>query len=108
MFALFVMLLASITACSPQAPLSPTEVLVKRGRQVYQTNCAACHNADPKLKGSLGPDVWGSSKELLTARIVHGNYPAGYTPKKAGGGMPALPHLKNEIDALYEYLNAQP
>jgi mono/diheme cytochrome c family protein len=93
---------------SPRAPLSPEAqkvALVNRGRAIYQTQCTACHHSDPHKPGSLGPDVWGSSRELLEARIVRGEYPKGYTPKRSTHIMVALPHLKGELDALTAYLN---
>jgi mono/diheme cytochrome c family protein len=76
-----------------------------RGKVVYQSNCIACHNANPKLPGSLGPEVNGASKELLAARILHGNYPEGYQPKRSSHIMQALPHLNGDIDALAAFLN---
>jgi mono/diheme cytochrome c family protein len=89
---------------APPPPLTP-EQLLSRGQTIYQSNCIACHNADPKRVGSIGPDVWGSSKELLLGKIVKGEYPQGYTPKRQTAVMVKLPHLEKEIDALYYYLN---
>jgi mono/diheme cytochrome c family protein len=80
--------------------------LIARGKVVYLANCITCHNSNPRKPGSLGPDVAGSSKELLIARIVHGKYPDGYTPKRSSHVMQALPHLVGDIDALVAYLNA--
>jgi mono/diheme cytochrome c family protein len=85
---------------------SPEAKLIARGRAVYAANCAACHASNPKLQGSQGPDVWGSSKELLTARIINGNYPEGYKPKRESAIMPAMPHVKNDIDGLHAFLNS--
>lgn len=82
------------------------ETLAARGRVLYLSHCIACHNQNPKLNGSLGPDVWGSSKELLEARVVHGTYPAGYTPKRQSQAMPAMPHLAKELDAIVAFLSA--
>ena len=79
---------------------------VTRGRSVYMTACMACHNSDPKVDGVLGPPVYGSSLELLTARIMTATYPPGYTPKRPSKTMVALPHLKDDIDAIHAYLNA--
>lgn len=78
---------------------------VQKGRQVYNTHCTACHNANPKLDGLVGPAVFGSSLELLERRIVNGDYPPGYTPKRPSKQMVALPFLKGEIPALHAYLN---
>ncbi|MFZ9594572.1 MAG: c-type cytochrome [Bdellovibrionia bacterium] len=103
--------LAFLFACTPKAPETPQDPMtlsIQRGKVVYQTQCTACHHSDPKRSGSIGPDVYGSSKELLEARILRGEYPKGYTPKRASHIMQALPHLKNEIQALYDYLNQSP
>ena len=91
-------------ACGPQqtADLSP---LALEGKRVYQNVCIACHNGDPTLDAALGPAVAGSSVELLEARVVRGEYPPGYTPKKPGSGvMPAFPYLAEQIPALAAYL----
>jgi mono/diheme cytochrome c family protein len=106
-------LLLALTSCrcqsggsSEASKASPEAQLIARGRAVYVSNCTACHATNPKLHGSQGPDVYGSSKELLTARILEAKYPEGYKPKRESAAMPALPHLKNDIDALHAYLNA--
>jgi mono/diheme cytochrome c family protein len=108
---LFVFSFLSLVSCTSKsgdvapAALDP-KALAKRGRAIYQSNCTACHNSNPHKVGSLGPDVYGSSKELLEARILKGAYPPGYTPKRETHVMAALPHLKGEIDALFAYLNS--
>jgi mono/diheme cytochrome c family protein len=93
-------------APAPPAPPAPThEELVARGRSLYMSNCAACHNANPTQIGSLGPAVSGSSRELLEYRVVRGDYPPGYTPKRDTRQMVPLPHLAGEIAALVAYLD---
>jgi mono/diheme cytochrome c family protein len=95
------MLALAIVACKATPPLSPE---AERGRQVYQSNCTACHNSDPALPGSLGPEVKGSSRALLEARILRAEYPAGYTPKRETRIMQALPALQDDVPAIAEYL----
>lgn len=85
---------------------SDPQALLKRGRMIYQTNCTACHHSDPNKAGSLGPEVFGSSLELLEARIMRGTYPEGYKPKRDTKSMVPLPHLEKEIPALFQYLNS--
>ncbi len=77
---------------------------VARGRQVYAANCTACHHVDPTLDGTMGPAIAGSSRELLVARVLGGDYPSGYTPKRDTGLMQPLPHLRAQIDDLAAYL----
>jgi mono/diheme cytochrome c family protein len=77
---------------------------VTRGRSVYKSVCVACHAADPSQPGSLGPAIADSSRELLEARVIHGTYPKGYTPKRPGNEMPEFPTLAGSIDDLAAYL----
>jgi hypothetical protein len=85
---------------------APPPPSVARGRIVYQTQCIACHNPDPRKRGSLGPEVFGSSKELLEARIMRAEYPPGYKPKRNSHTMVALPHLKNDLESIHLFLDA--
>lgn len=96
---------ATATNTTEAAPEDPQATLLKRGKLVYETNCISCHNRDPKQRGGVGPDVWGSSLELLEARVIHGRYPEGYTPKQTSGAMAAMPFLKNDLAALHAHLN---
>jgi len=93
-------------ACS-DAPEAPgTSPLVEQGRRVYQNVCIACHAGDPAKDGAVGPAIAGASRELLEARVVRGEYPPGYTPKRAGNAMPRFEYLADQIDALAAYLAA--
>ena len=55
-----------------------------RGKAIYNLNCISCHNLDPKKQGSIGPQIYGSSKELLSKKILFGKYPKNYKPKRSG------------------------
>jgi len=92
----------SIPASSP----SSISTLISRGKSVYAGNCIACHNPNPKLAGTVGPEIYGSSIELLEVKLLKGIYPEGYKPKRPGAGMPVFPHLAGEIAALHAFLNA--
>lgn len=97
-----------LISCQKERPkVGPVDPLVDKGRAVYLSNCIACHNPDPTLNGAIGPNVHGSSIELLEARILHAKYPDGYKPKRETAQMPAFPELKNEIPALHAFLNAK-
>jgi mono/diheme cytochrome c family protein len=98
--ALAAVLLAA-AGCGPQQALSPE---AERGRQVYQSQCIACHNPDPAQVGSVGPPVKGSSRELLEAKVVRGAYPPGYTPKRPTAVMQPMPQVADSIPPLAEYL----
>lgn len=96
---------ASPAASAPDTAGPPAGDLAAEGRQVYMGNCIACHNPDPNLDGSLGPAIAGSSQELIEARVLHGAYPEGYTPKRSTTNMVPLPYLRDKIPALGAYLS---
>jgi mono/diheme cytochrome c family protein len=97
-----VLLALALPACSDGGgdPLDPAV----RGERVYQNVCIACHSADPTRDSALGPAIAGASRELLEARVLRGEYPPGYTPKRSTGVMPPFPNLEEQIPALVAYL----
>jgi mono/diheme cytochrome c family protein len=94
------------SSCTPTEKSAKEPDPVARGQAVYLSNCAACHNVNPKLDGSVGPAIAGSSLELVRARVLKASYPDGYVPKRSTGQMPAFPHLEKEVQALYTFLNS--
>ena len=78
----------------------------EKGKVVYYANCISCHNYNPKKPGSIGPQIYRSSKELLSNKINFGKYPKNYKPKMPTKIMPLLPHLDKEIANLHAFLNA--
>lgn len=105
-------ILLAPVGCGKDAPpltgaAAAQQALIDRGKMVYLTNCTACHNSDPKNPGALGPEVFGSSEELIRDRVMTESYPANYKPKRASNVMRKLPHLQNDIAALHAFLNAR-
>jgi mono/diheme cytochrome c family protein len=97
--------LAALSGCTKAADTgAPSSPLADRGRSVYMNNCVACHNANPKIDGPIGPAVAGSSRELLALRVLELKYPDGYKPKRNTHVMAPLPQLKGDIDALEAFL----
>jgi mono/diheme cytochrome c family protein len=84
-----------------QEPLSPE---AERGRTVYNSQCTACHNFDPSKPGPVGPEIKGSSRELLEAKVLRGAYPPGHKPKRPTAVMPPQAQLSGDIPALAAYL----
>jgi mono/diheme cytochrome c family protein len=95
--------MALAPGCDRSAPPALSEQ-AQRGRGVYMNVCVACHNADPAKDGAIGPNLVGTTRELIEWRVVKGAYPPGYTPKRATGAMPAFPHLAADVDALYAFV----
>ena len=84
-----------------QAQLSPS---AERGRQIYLSQCVSCHGPDPAQAGPIGPQIKGSSKELLEAKVLTGAYPPGYAPKRPTSVMLPLPALAPDVPALADFL----
>lgn len=93
----------AFTACSE--PSTPGGAAAERGRQIYLSQCIACHNPDPALAGPVGPPIKGSSRELLEAKLLRGTYPPGYAPKRPTTVMPPQPALAGDIDNLTAFLS---
>lgn len=99
-----IVLIISLSACqksSNEIPLSATE---SQGKTIYLSACIACHNPNPALAGSIGPDIADSSLELLTSRLMTTSYPPNYKPKRQSKLMPAFPQYKKDIPAIHAYL----
>jgi mono/diheme cytochrome c family protein len=90
--------------CTEQTASPQLSDAARRGKVVYDGVCIACHNPNPALDGSLGPANAHASRELLAAKILRGEYPPGYTPKRTSQAMPPMPHLADKIDDLAAYL----
>jgi len=85
---------------------TPAQVkLYKSGKAIYNTDCIACHNANPRLPGAIGPDNYGSSLELVRLKVLKGEYPSGYKPKRTTKEMPEFESYGNDIEAIHFYLN---
>jgi len=79
---------------------------IEAGKMVYFANCVSCHNNNPKKPGSIGPEVYGVSIDVLTQKLVSGKYPENYRPKRTSKIMPSMPHLKKEILNLHAFINS--
>ena len=79
---------------------------IEKGRMLYFANCVSCHNNNPKKPGSIGPEVYGVSIDVLTQKIVSGKYPENYRPKRLSKIMPSMPHLNKEISNLHAFINS--
>ena len=79
---------------------------IEKGRMVYFANCVSCHNNNPKKPGSIGPEVFGASIDVLAQKIVFGKYPENYSPKRTSKIMALMPHLKKEISNLHAFINS--
>jgi len=105
LLALLACVLEFATACNKKE--SSVDPQVVRGQMLFTTNCISCHNSNPELDGSLGPAISGSPLELVQARVLRGEYPAGYNPKRPTHIMPRLPLTEANVADIVAYLNAK-
>jgi mono/diheme cytochrome c family protein len=75
-----------------------------RGEKIYRNICVVCHNPNSNQPGPLGPAIAGSSRELLEARLLRGEYPAGYTPQRNTQQMPRFEFLEPNLDDIVAFL----
>lgn len=95
---------SAASAPASGAAVSVSKGSAEKGKQVWLGQCVACHNPDPAKDGTLGPAVKGASPALLEARVVRGEYPPGYKPKRPTRVMPPRPDLSPSVPDLAAYL----
>lgn len=102
----YILLMVFLTGCSLEVEFANTSTsTVSKGKSVYQAHCTGCHNTNPKLQGAIGPDLYGSSRELLEKKVIFGLYPNNYKPKRQSNIMPQFPYLKDYLSEIERYLN---
>ncbi len=92
----------------PLAQVTPADLA--RGAKVYKANCVRCHNADPNLKGNLGPEQIDAPFEVVVSKIMTGKYPdplpKGFTPKRKTKAMTPLKNLQKDIPYIYAWIQS--
>lgn len=113
---LFFLSLFSFLACQQESSVKkaivdlsdPIDVsMLHRGEALYKNNCLTCHGANRSTPPQLGPEIWGSSKELIRSKVVLNSYPKGYKPKASTNLMATQSLDKSEIQSLFIFLNYQ-
>jgi len=90
-------------ACAGESEESGDPV-VARGEKIYRNVCVVCHDADPNQSGPLGPAIADTTRELLEAKLLRGEYPAGYAPKRNSQQMPRFEFLEPDLDDIAAFL----
>jgi mono/diheme cytochrome c family protein len=92
------------------AEVEAADTILEKGKRLYLTNCLQCHNRDPNVKGSIGPEVVDAPLEVMTAKIMTGKYPEklpeGFVPKRKSTAMRKIPKLKEDIPAIWAYVQS--
>lgn len=86
------------------------QAALDKGKRIYLSTCIQCHNRDPNVKGSIGPEVVDAPLEVLTSKVMTGLYPAvlpaGFVPKRKTKAMRKLPQFKNDIPAIHAWIQS--
>lgn len=87
-----------------------SQVNIDKGKRIWLTTCVQCHNRDPNVKGSIGPETVDAPLEIMTAKVMTGKYPdklpAGFVPKRKTKAMRPLPQFKNDIPSIHAYVQS--
>lgn len=90
--------------------LAFSQVNIDKGKRIWLTTCIQCHNRDPNIKGSIGPETVDAPLEIMTAKVMTGKYPdvlpAGFVPKRKTKAMRPLPQFKNDIPSIHAYVQS--
>jgi mono/diheme cytochrome c family protein len=97
-------LVAALACGGEQDEVAGLDAAASRGKLVYANVCTACHDADPRKPGALGPELVGASLELIEAKVLRNEYPPGYTPRRPGAAMPKYEYLAPNTADLAAYL----
>lgn len=81
-----------------------------KGRRVYLSVCIQCHNKDPNIKGSIGPELVDAPLEVMTVKVKTGRYPEvlpkGFVPKRKTKIMRPLPRNEKDVPAIYAWIQS--
>jgi mono/diheme cytochrome c family protein len=83
---------------------------LEKGKRLFLNNCLQCHNRDPNMKGSIGPEIVDAPLEVMISKVMTGKYPeklpTGFVPKRKSKAMRAIPKLKDDIPAIWAYVQS--
>ena len=95
-----------ITSCV----FAAENISLDKGKRIWLSACIQCHNKDPNIKGSIGPEVVDAPYEVMYSKVMTGKYPdklpPGFIPKRKSRAMRKLPQYKNDIPSIYAYVQS--
>jgi mono/diheme cytochrome c family protein len=96
-----------VSAVEEATELNPE---IEKGKRLYMANCLQCHNRDPNIKGSIGPEMIDAPLEVMVSKVMTGKYPEplppGFVPKRKTRAMRPIPKLKEDIPAIWAYVQS--
>lgn len=89
----------------------PTDAAtLAKGKRIWTSTCVQCHNKDPNVKGSIGPEVVDAPLEVMLHKVQTGKYPdklpPGFVPKRKSKAMRALPQHVKDVPAIWAYVQS--
>ncbi|WP_408095707.1 hypothetical protein ACJVC5_11740 [Peredibacter sp. HCB2-198] len=90
--------------------MAAAQVDINKGKRIWLSTCIQCHNRDPNMKGSIGPEVVDAPMEVMLAKVKTGKYPeklpAGFVPKRKTKAMRPLPQHEKDVPSIFAYVQS--
>ena len=101
------------TAEQPQKAepiVNPDQAKLDAGRRAYMSVCIKCHNKDPNIKGSIGPELVDAPLEVMKIKVETGRYPEnlppGFVPKRKTKAMLKLPNSVKDVPNIHLWIQS--
>jgi len=86
------------------------EVDLAKGKELYLAQCIRCHNADPNIKGPIGPEMVDAPLDVMKYKVATGRYPdvlpEGFVPKRTTKQMTKLPAVVPDVPSIHAYVQS--
>jgi mono/diheme cytochrome c family protein len=102
---------AQTSARPPVKPVpAATKAQLEQGKLAYMKACIQCHNRDPNVKGSLGPEMVDAPLEVMQSKVATGLYPnplpKGFVPKRKTKAMRKLPNSLKDVPNIWLWVQS--
>jgi len=83
---------------------------LEKGKQIYISTCIRCHNKDPNIKGSIGPELTDAPLEVMQHKVASGRYPdvlpEGFVPKRKTKLMTKFTQHIPDVPSIHAYIQS--
>ncbi len=83
---------------------------IEKGKTIYLAQCIKCHNKDPNIKGSIGPEMVDAPLEVMQHKVMTGRYPdvlpEGFVPKRKTKQMTKFPQYAKDVPSIHAYVQS--
>ncbi len=99
---------APVVAAPVVVETNPVDI--EAGKRIYLSACIKCHNKDPNVKGTIGPELVDAPLEVMQHKVTTGRYPdvlpEGFVPKRKTKQMTKLPQFTKDVPSLHAYVQS--